>query len=36
MKAVRRSKQGLADADTLRDAQAPMESLREEEEGKDR
>jgi uncharacterized protein YegL len=36
MKAVRRMKQGLADEATVRDAQAPMESLREEEEGKER
>jgi hypothetical protein len=36
MKALRRIKQGLADANTVHDAEAPMESLREEEEGKDR
>lgn len=36
MKAVRRSKQGLADADTVRDAQATMESLRAKEEGRGR
>jgi hypothetical protein len=36
MKAVRRMKQGLADDATVRDAQAPMETLREEEEGKNR
>jgi uncharacterized protein YegL len=36
MKAIRRMKQGLADAATVHDAAAPMESLREEEEGKDR
>lgn len=36
MKAIRRMKQGLADAATVQDAAAPMESLREEEEGKER
>jgi hypothetical protein len=36
IKAIRRMKQGSADADVLRDLQAPMESLREEEEGKER
>jgi hypothetical protein len=36
MKAVRRMKQGLADAADLRDATAPMESLREEEENRRR
>lgn len=36
MKALRRMKQGLADAATVEDAAAPMESLREEEEGKQR
>lgn len=35
MKALRRMKRGVADADTVRDAQAPMDCLREEEEGKD-
>lgn len=35
MKALRRMKQGLADVDTIRDAHAPMDCLREEEEGKD-
>ena len=34
MKAIRRMKQGLADAATVHDAEAPMESLREEEEDK--
>ncbi len=36
LKAVRRMKQGLADAATVRDAAAPMESLREEEEDRKR
>lgn len=36
MKAIRRMKQGLADEATVRDAEAPMESLREEEEGRER
>ncbi|MDP3849315.1 MAG: VWA domain-containing protein [Luteolibacter sp.] len=36
MKAVRRMKQGMADDATVRDAEAPMESLREEEEGRNR
>ena len=36
MKAIRRMKQGLVDEASLRDAEAPMESLREEEEGKER
>ena len=36
MKAIRRMKQGLADAASVHDAEAPMESLREEEEGRER
>jgi hypothetical protein len=36
MKAIRRMKQGLADAAALHDLEAPLESLREEEEGKER
>ncbi len=36
MKAIRRIKQGLTDAATVYDAAAPMESLREEEEGMER
>ncbi len=36
MKAIRRMKQGRVDAATLQDLEAPMESLREEEEGKKR
>lgn len=36
MKAIRRMKQGLVDEASLRDAEAPMESLREEEEGRER
>jgi hypothetical protein len=36
MKAIRRMKQGHQDADTVRDAEAPLESLREEEENKER
>lgn len=35
MSAVRRMKRGLTDAETLRDAEAPMESLRQEEEDKE-
>ena len=34
MKSIRRMKQGLTDPATLHDAAAPMESLREEEEGR--
>ncbi len=36
MKAIRRMKQGLADAASVHDAEAPMESLRDEEEGRER
>lgn len=36
MRGVRLMKQGMADEAATRDAEAPMESLREEEEGKDR
>jgi uncharacterized protein YegL len=36
LKAVRRMKQGMADEATVRDARAAMETLRLEEEGKDR
>ena len=36
MKAMRRVKQGLADEASVHDAEAPMESLREDEEGKER
>lgn len=36
MKAIRRMKQGLVDAASAHDAEAPMESLREEEEGRER
>jgi hypothetical protein len=36
MKAIRRMRQGLVDETILRDLDASMESLREEEEGKER
>ena len=36
MSAIRRMKQGLDDAATVNDAEAPMEQLRDEEEGKGR
>ncbi len=36
MSALRRVKQGLRDAATLNDAEAPLETLREDEEGKSR